>query len=42
MKAMALKSYGLEADFELADVPKPKVKAGRVQIEVTATSCEYD
>ncbi len=38
MKAMIVKQFGGPDSFELADIPKPTIKAGHVLIKVAATS----
>ncbi|WP_415755549.1 zinc-dependent alcohol dehydrogenase family protein [Pseudomonas leptonychotis] len=38
MKAMILKQYGENAVFQVADLPKPVVKAGHVLVRIAATS----
>ena len=38
MKAMVLKEYGNSAEFQLADMPQPVVKAGDVLVRVAVTS----
>ncbi len=38
MKAMILKEYGDEAEFQVADLSQPSAKAGHVVVRVAATS----
>ena len=38
MKAMLIKSYGENAEFELAEIEKPQVKAGHVLVKIAASS----
>lgn len=38
MKAMLVKSYGEDAEFELAEIEKPQVKAGHVLVKIAASS----
>ncbi|AWI79278.1 quinone oxidoreductase [Parazoarcus communis] len=38
MKAMVLNEYGVSSEFQVADLPKPAVKAGHVVVRVAATS----
>ena len=38
MKAMVLNEYGDNAEFQLAELPQPSVKAGHVVVRVAATS----
>ncbi len=38
MKAMVLKKYGPDADFTLADVPRPVETAGQVLVKIAASS----
>ncbi|MGD7654303.1 MAG: zinc-dependent alcohol dehydrogenase family protein [Verrucomicrobiales bacterium] len=38
MKAMLLNSYGPDATFEAADVPKPDVKPGHLLVKIAASS----
>lgn len=38
MKAMILNSYGPDAAFEAADLPKPNIKPGHILVRVAATS----
>jgi len=38
MKAQVLSSFGLDAPFELTEVPRPALKPGHVLIKVKATS----
>ena len=38
MKAFVLRSYGPNAQFELADILKPLIRPGHVLIQVKATS----
>lgn len=38
MKAMVLNSYGVDAQFEAADVDKPDVKPGHVLVKIAASS----
>ncbi len=38
MKAMLLRTYGPEAKFEAAEVPKPEVKPGHVLVKIAASS----
>lgn len=38
MKAMILTEYGNNAEFQLAELPQPAVKAGHVLMRVTASS----
>lgn len=38
MKAMVLRDYGDDAEFQLAELPKPHAKAGHVVVRVSATS----
>lgn len=38
MKAMQIKTYGDDAQFEVAEVEKPEVKAGHVLVKIAASS----
>lgn len=38
MKAMILRSYGEDARFEPADLPKPEISAGHMVVRIAATS----
>ncbi len=38
MKAMLIKSYGENAQFELVEIEKPQVKAGHVLVKIAASS----
>ncbi|MEM1112581.1 MAG: zinc-dependent alcohol dehydrogenase family protein [Pseudomonadota bacterium] len=38
MKAMQLKAYGPDAEFQLEDIPTPDIQAGQVLVRVAATS----
>ena len=38
MKAMLIKSYGEDAEFELAEIEKPQVKKGHVLVKIAASS----
>ena len=38
MKAMILREYGSNAEFQPADLPQPAVKPGHVLVRVAATS----
>ncbi len=38
MKAMILEKYGANAEFQLAEIPRPKIESGQVLIKVAATS----
>lgn len=38
MKAMLINSYSDDAEFELAEVEKPQVKAGHVLVKISASS----
>lgn len=38
MKAMILDSYGVDAEFRLAEIPQPEVEAGQLLVKIAATS----